>query len=256
MREQLDALAELAKIDQGFRQLDVELDEQRARLAGLRDDVEKIRALLEREKRQLVETEAQRTQTLGEVEDLGERVGRTTARHNAARNSRERDASQRELEVLRRERDERGARGQELGNVLSQLRESIVRHEGDFAQLEKLLADEEVATEQRVAQLGERRVEHEAQRKSTVARVRADLLRKYELIRAKKGSAVAEIENGICRACHISLPPQVFAKMHAHREVLQCPSCQRLMVLKSAASGGAGAAMGAPAVAGVAGDEA
>ena len=57
MRDQLEALEELARIDLGFRQLDVAQDEINTHLADLRSDVERIRDLLEREKVQLGETE-------------------------------------------------------------------------------------------------------------------------------------------------------------------------------------------------------
>lgn len=237
MREQLEALGELARIDQAFRQLDVETDEIQSRLANLRADVERMRDLLEREKRQVDEVDATRVQSLRDVDDLTERAARSSARLNASRNNREREAAQREVEVLRREKDERAARGTELATVLTQVREAITRHEADFAQLQELLAQEESLVDARSKEIELRRVEHQQARKSTTARIRPDLLRKYELIRQKKGSAVAEVERGVCRACHISLPPQLNGKLFAAAELFQCPSCQRILVLRPASAG-------------------
>lgn len=234
MREQLEALGELARIDQGFRQLDVEHDEIQSRLSNLRTDVERMRDLLDREKRQVDEVEASRVQSLRDVEDLTERAARSSARLNASRNNREREATQREVEVLRREKDERAARATEMAGVLTSVREAIVRHEQDFAKLEELLVQEEKDVVARLAEIEVRRGEHQLLRKSMATKVRADLLRKYETIRQKKGSAVAEVVGGICRACHIALPPQLNAKLFASTEIFQCPSCQRLMVLRPA----------------------
>lgn len=237
MRDQLDALEELAKIDLGFRQLEVERREVKGRVDELRGDVQRIRDLLEREKTQLADAEHLRTNTAREIEDLAERITRSTSRHNVAKNNREREATQRELEVLRRERDERVSKGTELETVVAQVRESIARHEGDFAKLQELLAAEEGDAEKHLAEIETRHRSLDEVRKSVAVKLRADLLRKYETIRARKGTAVAEVSGGICRACHISIPPQLFAKLHAGTDIYQCPNCQRILVLRPTGSG-------------------
>ena len=206
VREQLEALRDLARIDRGFRQFDAELDELRGRLEDLRADVGRIGELLEREKVQLSEVARMRTETAAEVLDLGERITRSTGRANVARNTRERDASTREVEVLRKERDDRVQRSTEL--------------------------------EDRTADIERARAEITASRATLTAKVRQDLLRKYEGIRSRRGTAVAEVSEGICRACHVALPPQFFAKVIGAVDVLQCPSCQRILVLRGAVQEG------------------
>lgn len=233
MREQLDALEELARIDLGFRQLDVELDEINARLDGLRGDVERMRELLQREKNQLAEAETLRTQTGHEIEDLADRLTRSTNRHNVAKNNREKEATQREIEVMRREREERTAKATELEGVITQVRESIARHEADFVKLQEVLATEESESKAKLEEIEGRRRAQDEVRKGVTVKVRADLLRKYNTIRERKGTAVADVSGGICRACHISLPPQLFAKLHSGKEIFQCPSCQRILVLRT-----------------------
>jgi len=234
VREQLDALEELAKIDLGFRQLEVELEEMRSRLDGMRVDVERMRELLEREKRQLAETETLRGQTAREIEELGERQNRSSGRHNVAKNNREREATARELEVLKRERDERTAKLAELDGVIPQVRESLARHEGDFVKLQELLQSEENEARARHEEVQRRRLAQEGRRQQAASKVRPDLLRKYNSIRERKGTAVAEITSSrICQACNIAIPPQLFARLHAGNEIFQCPSCQRILVLRS-----------------------
>jgi len=237
VREQLVALEELARIDLGFRQLDVERDEITSRLESLRGDVERIRDLLEREKAQLADAGQLREQTLQEINDLAERATRSSQRHNVAKNNREREATEREMQVLRREREERVAKASELEGVIKQVRESLARHETDFVQLQEVLATEETEAKVRAADIETRRLAQDEVRKGVTVRVRADLLRKYNTIRERKGTAVAEISGGVCRACNISIPPQLFAKLHAGNEIFQCPNCQRILVLRSATAG-------------------
>jgi predicted nucleic acid-binding Zn-ribbon protein len=234
VREQLEALRDLARIDRGFRQFDAELDELRGRLEDLRADVGRIGGLLEREKAQLSDVERMRTETAAEVLDLGERITRSTGRANVARNTRERDAATREVEVLRKERDDRVQRSTELEKGVHDVRASIERHVEDFEKLRQALAEEEVRVAERTADIERARAEITASRETITAKVRQDLLRKYEGIRSRRGTAVAEVSDGICRACHVALPPQFFAKVIAATDALQCPSCQRLLVLRAA----------------------
>jgi len=235
VREQLEALAELNRIDQGTRQIDLEISDQQQSLEQLRTDVGRMQELLTREQRQLAEAETLRTTTQREIEDLSERLGRSTARAGSARTSREATASQREVEVLRREREERAARVTELEKVIEQVKASVERHNGEFGELQKHLEEEEAEVAKRLAGLEATKTLQTQARGSVVQRVRADLRAKYDTVRARKGSAVAEVTGGVCRACNIALPPQLFAKLHDGRELFQCPSCQRILYFRPAA---------------------
>jgi predicted nucleic acid-binding Zn-ribbon protein len=234
----LEALEELARIDLGYRQLDVELQEITTRLAELRGDVDRMRDLLQREKTQLAEAETLRTQTVREIEDIAERMTRSSKRQQVAKNAREIEATTRELEVLKREREERSAKAQELERVVGQVRESLARHEVDFARLQEVLAAEEGAVTEKTRQIDTRRLEQDEARKDTASKIRADILRKYNTIRERKVPAVAQVIGGICRGCHIALPPQLFQQLHAGKQLFQCPNCQRILLLRGATAGG------------------
>lgn len=237
MRDQLEALRELAMLDRSFRQLDAEHEQIAGRLADLTTDVERFRALLLREKTQLADAELVRKTALEEAADLVERIGRSTSRAGAARNTRERDAATREVEVLRREREDRQTRAAEMEKALVDVRASLERHEKELGELEQALVQEEKDTAVRRAEIDTQRSANNVQRAGLTAKVRADLLRKYEGLKERKGTAVADVEAGMCHACHVSLPPQMFAKILADTSIHQCPNCQRILLLRQTASG-------------------
>jgi predicted nucleic acid-binding Zn-ribbon protein len=237
VREQLEALNELAKIDRGFRQFDAELEELRGRLEDLRTDVGRIGELLEREKAQLGEVERMRAQSLTEATELGERITKSTGRANVARNTREKDAATREVEVLRKEREDRTHRAGELEKGVVDVRASIERHEEDFRKLNEALAQEDAHVAERTKEIELKRAEITEARREITAKIKPDLLRRYEGIRSRRSTAVAEVADGICRACHVSLPPQLYAKINYGREMLQCPSCQRILMMRPLGAG-------------------
>lgn len=230
MRDQLNALEELARTDLAIRQADVDLTDIRARLDELRTDVDRIRDLLDRERQQLQEAEKLRAEHADALQQIDEKSVSTKRRADVAKNAREAEATRSALEVLRREKDERAQETSRIEAAIAQVRDQIGRHEGDFAQLGEMLQGEERAAQVRSEELVGRKREVEQSRQSISSRVRPDILRIYAMVFSKRGNAVAEITNGVCRGCHISLPPQLYNQILRAERVFQCPNCQRILM--------------------------
>jgi predicted nucleic acid-binding Zn-ribbon protein len=48
------------------------------------------------------------------------------------------------------------------------------------------------------------------------------------LIERRDGLAVVNVKNGVCRGCFMSIPPQLFIEATRNRQVILCPSCNRI----------------------------
>lgn len=54
--------------------------------------------------------------------------------------------------------------------------------------------------------------------------------RHYELIRSRSLlPIVVQASNGVCRGCYMSIPPQLFNRVQANKELVVCPSCHRIL---------------------------
>jgi predicted nucleic acid-binding Zn-ribbon protein len=157
-------------------------------------------------------------------------------RQEQARNNRETEATTRELEVLKREKEERTAEADRLAQVVVEVNASIIRHEGDFSELAKHLADEEAVARGRREDLVGRKRAMEDERKAISSRVRADILRIYTMAFTRRGSGVSECTGGVCRGCHVTLPPQLFNQILRADRVYQCPNCNRILLVPRAAN--------------------
>ncbi len=230
MHDQLEALGELAKADQAYRQVDVELGEIDTQLAELRSNVDKIRDLLDRERAQLVEAERLQRSSLEEVATIDEKTARSRKRQEVARNTREVEATTRELDVLKREREERTKEAARLEQVVAEVKASIARHEGEFAELTRLRDAEENSARVRAEDLRGRKRAMDGERKALTGRLRADVLRIYTMVQSKRGTGVAECPGGVCRGCNVSLPPQLFNQLIRLDRVYQCPQCLRILL--------------------------
>ena len=59
------------------------------------------------------------------------------------------------------------------------------------------------------------------------------LLSKYDRIKqGKKGLAVVECHDGVCRGCHMHIQPQLYNELVRGDRLIICPSCQRILFVK------------------------
>jgi predicted nucleic acid-binding Zn-ribbon protein len=69
-----------------------------------------------------------------------------------------------------------------------------------------------------------------AARVSAAAAVAPPVLAKYEqLLKGRKGLAVAAMINGLCTACHVRLRPNVEQQVRKSDAIVTCDSCQRML---------------------------
>ena len=78
--------------------------------------------------------------------------------------------------------------------------------------------------------------EKQREREALVAQGQARLYRRYELIRKRKGTALASTTDGTCSACHMRLQPMLFQKLLRAEEFGQCPSCNRILYFRVGAA--------------------
>ena len=60
--------------------------------------------------------------------------------------------------------------------------------------------------------------------------VNGSMIQKYELLRERRnGLAIVNVLDGVCQGCFMNLPPQKYNMLLRGDQILECPSCQRLI---------------------------
>lgn len=99
------------------------------------------------------------------------------------------------------------------------------RQEGDAAR--KALAAEQQALGAEIARLA-------ASRKTEAKAVDAKALALYEqLLKGRRGVAVASMTKDTCNACHVRLRPHVEQQVRRNDSIVQCDSCQRILYFQA-----------------------
>jgi predicted nucleic acid-binding Zn-ribbon protein len=104
------------------------------------------------------------------------------------------------------------------------------------AATERLLADEEktIANERVALDRDRTRIEREiaelaARRSSLTSQIVPDLVRLYSSVASTRRTAVVEVRDGHCTACHVRLRPQLYIELRRSERVFQCESCSRIL---------------------------
>ena len=72
----------------------------------------------------------------------------------------------------------------------------------------------------------------EAQRVQQVAGIDRATLGLYQILRERRGGqAVAKVERGMCQGCRITLPMNVLQKIRTGVGLVQCVSCERILLV-------------------------
>ncbi len=239
MLEQLAALAKIADIDSDALRSDLELKEIPERIAELDNDVRRLGEMLEAERNELKEADTLLGAQNEELQNQSQALARSKAKGARARNMRETDAVERELEVIRRSMKDREEERETLKAAIEKRRGSAGKHEKELAELESFAGEEKQKAEARVAELRAILERVMAGRRELAAKLPADVLRRYELIRDKRaGVGAVPVKSGICTGCNTSLRPNQVIAVLRGETFEQCPRCQRLLFSPDAAKGG------------------
>ncbi|HYO95122.1 MAG TPA: C4-type zinc ribbon domain-containing protein [Polyangiaceae bacterium] len=237
IQAQIEVLEALAAVDAELKELNDALTLERDLLRSKQSHLSGLDERFERNRKNVEEMERARNDLMGELRQTAAQVERSREKLSRCRTEREANAAQRELEELRKIYRDREQEVEKLEILISQGREESAQvatergklagdlgaNEGDV--LGRLTASEKIAAEKTAA------------REALAKGVTPQIYRRYELIRKRKGTALAHTTTGTCSACHMQLPPMQFQKLLRGDEFDQCPSCNRILYFRPGTPG-------------------
>jgi predicted nucleic acid-binding Zn-ribbon protein len=245
--EQIRALEILAALDAELKILDEEHAQERGTLEGLKGSLKKLDEKLQVDRAALGAMEKTRGEFIADVRNMNQQLEHSRDKLGRSRTERESNAAQRELEELRKlVRD----REDEIGKLTADseaARQQIEVTEEEWRKVNGDLSAREGDINTKVGAIDVQRQAKRTEREAAVKHLPAQLYRRYDMIRQKKGFAIAQTSDGTCRACNMQLPPQLFHRLRREPVLEQCPSCQRIIYFVApapAASDGKGEAQG------------
>ena len=232
MREQLVLLLQLQQFDIKVRELDTAAKQLPAKLDPLRRDLAKLQGMLDGERSKLDETNAWRKAQQELIDREREALRQAQSKFQASKNTKEFNASSREVENKRKAISDRESELKKVNEAATQSTTQLDARSKDVEALRAELAGSEAAMSGQLDAIKAELAEATATRDAARAQVEPQWIKIYDAVAAKKGYAVAPVVKGVCQGCHMALPPQL-ANVLARMESIQtCPRCTRLIYRK------------------------
>jgi predicted nucleic acid-binding Zn-ribbon protein len=231
--EQIHALEKLAQVDAELKELTDQLAQERSTLEGLKSGISRLDTKLAADRTTLAGMDKTRGELIQDVRNMNQQLEHSREKLGRSRTEREANAAQRELEELRklvRDREE------EIGKLTADAdayRQQIEVTEGEHKKLADELGAQEGDISSRLGDVERKAQAKTAEREAAAKLLPAQLYRRYEMIRSKRGTAIAQTSDGTCKACHMALPPQMFHRLRREPILEQCPSCNRIIYFEA-----------------------
>lgn len=227
--DQIRALEELAAMDAEVKALEEKLAEERGALGAMKESLKKLDDRLAADRATVGAADKQRNELHLDIRGMTQQIEGSREKLNRSRTERESQAAQRELEELRKLIRDREDDIQRIDNDTAATRAQVDATEAERKALADELAAKEGDIQAKVTQLESDRDAKGGGRDAIVKRIAVPLYRRYEQIRGKRGSAIAQTTDGTCNRCNMALPPQLYHRLRREPLIEQCPSCNRII---------------------------
>lgn len=229
IREQIAALEELSAIDVELKRVEEQLEKQQSGLSGMRSEVKGLEDRIKGDREMVADMERTRSDLMGELRQMTTQIERSREKLGRARNERESNAAQREVEELRKLHRDREEELQRLNQAAEHAKAAIEDADKKRAALSDQLTGSADGIATSMGELEASKAKLTGDRAKAVAKLPAVLYRRYETVRTRRPVAIARTHDGTCLGCHLSVPPMMFQKMRRQQEFEQCPNCRRIL---------------------------
>ncbi len=221
-----------------LQEVDLELESKEAAVKQLTSQLGESEALinvrtrLAEEQKRLEELSRQQRSLEWEIDDLASKL--TTAERDLysgrIRNPKELTGLQQEAEALKARRNQLEDKTLEIMEQAETERRNITNLSTELKSIETEWQTQQQKLTAELEQLGSTLANLRQKQQLLATGIDSETLALYYKLKKGKGTAVARVEQGICRGCRISLPVSELQQTRSGR-LVQCGSCGRILYL-------------------------
>ncbi|MFC1889623.1 zinc ribbon domain-containing protein [Thermodesulfobacteriota bacterium] len=230
MEEQLHLLKMVQEID--IRILDTREDKKRApeKLESLRAELAEKRNDLKVHEDRFEELKVARRDKERNLEEQNDHIQKIRERMQAIKTNKEYQAMLKEIETIERRKSEMEDEILILLEKLDEEESDLSGKRSEFSRIEKEYEKDFKILEERIESIDDILNKEEKARKTLIHDIHPEFISKYDTIRERRGGiAIVGAYKGICLGCNMNIPPQTFNEILKVKEVIQCPTCFRIL---------------------------
>jgi predicted nucleic acid-binding Zn-ribbon protein len=228
----------LAKTLYDLQQVDLDMQKEQETLDGIKrqltesETLVQARAEIDAEKKHLIVTEKQQRDLEYEIDDLGGSIKQLNDKlySGKEKNPKELVSLEKELEIFKTKLRQKEDDLLDIMAEMEALQDKIKINGKKLKTIEEEWQREQKELTQKQAEAKNRLTELHQQRAALASDIASQALELYEMIRSRKGMAVAKIEQGRCQGCRLNLAVNELQRARAG-DLIQCSSCGRILCL-------------------------
>lgn len=229
MRDQLKLLEGLQRHDAKLLELENLCKALPLQVQQVERAIAELDRMLDEKRRELKDTEVFRQEQEQEKKNAADSLARAKSKSSLVRNLKEQNAAQREVETSRRQMEQRDEEISKLTQAINEQSAKIADHAARIVAQRQEMAVEKDRVQQRLAEISGQLAEVKAERDELSKSLRPDVLRKYSMIRMRRGLAIVAVSDGTCRGCNMRIPPQLYNILQRGNSIEICPHCNRMV---------------------------
>jgi predicted nucleic acid-binding Zn-ribbon protein len=199
------------------------------KIEGMDKEIKGIKDKVEKEKGMIEELEKERKRKEKELDVEKEKIKKFESRLYEVKTNKEYQALLKEIEGAKETNDKTE---EEIIIIMEKVEELKKDFESSLTHLkkrEKESENEKNRLEKEINSMDKTIMELKQSRDKLLSTVSDNLRATYNtLIEKRNGIAVVNVKNGVCLGCFMNIPPQLFIEVTKNRQLILCPSCNRI----------------------------
>jgi predicted nucleic acid-binding Zn-ribbon protein len=221
-----------------LQELDIELEQTEQSLTlktsqlGKREALDNALSRLASERQELEKLKHQHHDAEWEVDDLLNKIATAEQQLYGGRitNPKELSSLQHEVNTMKARSDQLENKALEIIDQVETAERSVAAASSECENLEQEWLRQQQQLTDEIELLKKNLTDLTEKRRQLVEQIESPAFELYERIRQQKKQAVAKVEQGICRACRISLSASALQKARSGQPV-QCGTCGRILFI-------------------------
>ena len=230
MREQLELLWELQKIDFDLRAIEEGRSRYPKEIKRL-DEKQKIeKEKIQKDKDRIEALEKERRQKERELNGEQEKIKRSEGKMFEVKTNKEYQALLSEIDAGK----EANSRGEEevlrLLDEIDGLKKSLLKREKETSVIFEKIEAEKKGFQEKMAHEGSTWKARMERREILSKQIDSDLFKLYGTLKEKRqGVGVVSVKQETCQGCFMNVPPQMFIEAQKNNALIRCPNCNRIL---------------------------
>ena len=229
MEQELKTIYEAQKINIQIIENERKLLLAPKKIEGMDKEIKGIKDKVEKEKGMIEELEKERKRKEKELDVEKEKIKKFESRLYEVKTNKEYQALLKEIEGTKETNDKTE---EEIIIIMEKVEELKKDFESSLTHLkkrEKESENEKNRLEKEINSMDKTIMDLKQSRDKLLSTVSDNLRATYNtLIEKRNGIAVVNVKNGVCLGCFMNIPPQLFIEVTKNRQLILCPSCNRI----------------------------